>query len=201
MKTPRSRRALPFAFVLALFSVLSLGSSCASAVDKAEVEQKANPVKEMHEDVAKTKAAEANTFKWYGYEEALDKARKEDKFVMVDFYATWCKWCKKLDQETYPDPKVKEAVEADFIPVKIDSESSKKVVHEMRQVTMAQLADIYQVQGYPALWFLDKNGNKVKLLDGYLPPEDFVAYLKYIKTGAYKEKSFEDYMGKGKGGK
>jgi thioredoxin-related protein len=184
---------------LAFSSLALLYTGCATAVDKSEVEQKANPVKEMHQEVAKAQEAEKNKLQWYSYEDALVKARKEGKFVMVDFYATWCKWCKKLDSDTYADPKVVEALRADFIPVKVDSESSAKTVYEMRQVTMSELADKYGVSSYPALWFLDKDGNKAKLLNGYLPPQDFLAYLRYIKGGKYKEMDFEEYMKKVEG--
>jgi len=172
-------------------------AGCATAVDKSEVEKKANPVADLHKDVK----AKQDAFEWYKYEDALVKARKEGKFVMIDFYATWCKWCKKLDSDTYTDPKVIDAIKADFVPVKIDAESSAKVVHEMRQMSMAGLADEYKVGSYPALWFVDKDGGRAKLLNGYLPPEDFLKYLDYIKSGAYKNMEFEEYVKKGGAGK
>lgn len=196
---PVSRKISAVAAAALAFSFLALHAGCATAVDKSEVEQKANPVVEMHKEAAKAQETEKNKLQWYSYEAALVKARKEGKFVMVDFYATWCKWCKKLESDTYTDPKVVEALRADFIPVKIDSESSGKVVYEMRQITMSELADRYEVKSYPALWFIDKDGNKAKLLNGYLPPQDFLAYLRYIKSGKYKEMEFEEYMKKAEG--
>lgn len=196
---PVLRKILTASAAALAFSILALHAGCATAVDKSEVEQKANPVKDMHQEAAKAQEAEKNKLQWYSYEDALVKARKEGKFVMVDFYATWCKWCKKLDSDTYTDPKVVEALRADFIPVKVDSESSAKTVYEMRQITMVELANQYGISSYPALWFLDKDGNKAKLLSGYLPPQDFLAYLRYIKSGKYKEMEFEEYMKKVEG--
>lgn len=187
-------------FISSAFTAITLTvtlASCASAVDKAEVEQKSNPVKDMHQDIVKAQEAEKNKLDWYSYEDGMAKARKESKFVMIDFYATWCKWCKKLDSDTYKDPKVAEALKADFVPVKIDAESGNSVVHEMRKMTMSELAEKYDVKSYPAIWFVDKDGKKAKLLNGYLPPDSFLVYLNYMKSGKYKEMEFEDYVGKG----
>ncbi len=183
----------------ALTAAVALLAGCAAAVDKTEVEQKSNPVASMHQDIKQKQEAENNAISWYTYDDALIKARKEDKLVIVDFYATWCHWCKELDKTTYSDPKVAKALMADFIPVKVDAESDKMVVYEMRQITMAQLASEYGVKGYPSIWFLDKDGKKLKLLDGYLPPKEFLAYLRYVKSGSYKTMEFDDYTKKVEG--
>ena len=52
---------------------------------------------------------------------ALKLAKSQHKPVMIDFYTEWCHWCKKLDSDTYSDPKVNEASQK-FICVKIDAE-------------------------------------------------------------------------------
>lgn len=190
--------------VFAAFSTLAVlfaFSGCATAVEKSEVEQAANPVQEMHAALQEKQAAEAEALQWYSYGDALVKARQEGKFVMVDFYAKWCKWCKELDKSTYADPAVVEALKAGFVPVKIDAESTEKVVFEMRQMTMSELADKYEVTGYPAIWFIDSEGNKAKLLNGYLGPREFQTFLEYIKGGSYKTMEFEEYVMKGGAGK
>jgi len=176
-----------------------LFAGCASAVDKSEVEQRANPVKDLHKEIAKTTEEERNRFDWYSYEDGLIKARKEGKYVMVDFYTGWCKWCKKLDSDTYPDKAVSEYIKANFVPVKIDAESGARVIHEMSQITNKELADRYEVKSYPAVWFVDSTGARAKLLNGYLPPDAFLLYLKYIKSGKYKDAEFEDWVKGGSG--
>ncbi len=189
---------LILAAVAAAFAAASLLLAVPSfAADNDEVMKKNNPVNDLHQEILKQKELEKNAPQWYSYEDALAKARKEGKFVMVDFYAVWCKWCKKLEKETYIDPKVAEAIKADFVTVKIDAESSKTVVHEMHQMTMTELADLYGVKSYPAVWFLDKDGNRADVLNGYLPPDDFLRYLAFIKSGAYKQMKFDEFAAKG----
>ncbi len=186
-------KTVSMSFLLAAALLLP---ACASAVDKNEVEQKDNPVKELHQQALKKVQAENNKIRWVSYGDAVVRAREEGKYVMVDFFATWCKWCKKLYKTTYADPKVAQAINADFVPVKIDSESQDKVTYAMRRITKAQLADKYKVSSYPTIYFLDKDGKKADVLNGYLPPDSFLVYLQYIKSGKYKKMSWDQYVSK-----
>jgi thioredoxin-related protein len=62
---------------------------------------------------------------------------------------------------------------------------------------MSELADKYKVSSYPTVYFLDKDGNKAAVLNGYLEPDEFLKYLQYIKSGKYKEMTWDDYVSKG----
>ena len=177
--------------------LLCASTGCAtSPPEKGEVEQKANPVNELRAEAKKASDAEENKLRWYSLEDGFAKAHSEGKFVMIDFYTGWCKWCKSLDENTYTDPKVVEELRKSFVPVKIDAESTDKVTWEMRQMTKSGLANKFEVSSYPAVWFLDKDGAKAKLLSGYLPAQDFLTYLRYIEGGAYKTMEFEDFAAK-----
>jgi thioredoxin-related protein len=165
-------------------------TGCAASVDKSEVEQSSNPVAGMHNNLSRKLDAEKNRVKWYSYEDALIKARKENKYTMVLFYATWCKWCKKMEGETFTDPDVEALLGSDFVSVKIDSESADRVVHEMRKMAMFELADVYGVDSFPTIWFLKPDGTRAKELKGYMAPSDFSKYLVYIKSGEYTKRDF-----------
>jgi thioredoxin-related protein len=134
--------------------------------------------------------ADKYQLEWYSYEDALVKARRENKYVMLEFYATWCKWCRKFEAETLTDPAVMKALSEGFVAVKLDGESDKAVVHEMRRLRAYELADVYEVKGFPAVWFIAPDGTRAKLLSGYLGPSDFKAYLDYITSGEYKTREF-----------
>ena len=51
----------------------------------------------------------------------LAEAERDDKLVLVDMWATWCKNCLVMDQTTLKDPAVEAALE-DYVKVKFQAE-------------------------------------------------------------------------------
>ena len=81
--------------------------------------------------------------------EALLEAKKQDKFLFMDVYATWCIPCKQLKETTFKDKKVAAYFNSNFINVTIDADSreGKKIVEK------------YAVRGFPTLLIIDDRGN------------------------------------------
>ncbi len=53
--------------------------------------------------------------------QGLETARAEDKLVLVDMWATWCKNCLTMDKTTLKDPEVESGLE-DYVKVKFQAE-------------------------------------------------------------------------------
>ena len=56
------------------------------------------------------------------WEEALEKAKKEDKLIFVDAYTTWCGPCKRMSKQVFPQDAVGEFYNKNFVSMKIDME-------------------------------------------------------------------------------
>lgn len=93
------------------------------------------------------------------WQQALKQAKKENKFVFVDFYTTWCGPCKKL-KRTFKDPKVGDYFNKNFINVSIDAESEEG----------RKIAYKYGVTSYPTLIITDYKGKKRTRTTGFKKP-------------------------------
>jgi thioredoxin-like negative regulator of GroEL len=85
--------------------------------------------------------------KWLtSYDAALKVAQAENKLILIDFWATWCKPCTKMDIEVWSDPEIQE-LQDKFVAVKIDIDLDPST------------ASKYRVRAIPAVMILDAWGN------------------------------------------
>jgi thiol-disulfide isomerase/thioredoxin len=107
-------------------------------------------------------------FQSLSYEQALAEAAKQNKWVMIDFYTTWCPPCKKLDEITWRDPKVIDWLTSNTIALKIDAEAEEAIARK------------HGIDAYPTMVLIDPTGRQRGSIIGFVPPEAFLA-----EAGAY----------------
>ncbi len=113
---------------------------------------------------------------------AQDKAKKENKLVMMDFTGSdWCGWCIKLNKEVFSQPEFIEYAGKNLVTVEIDFPRSKAQTAELKKANRA-LQEKYKIEGYPTIIVLNGDGKKVGEL-GYQPggPKAFIAALEKLK--------------------
>ena len=65
----------------------------------------------------------APAIQWAAWgDEAFDRAQAEDKLILLDLTAVWCHACHVMDETTYVDPAVVTLLNAEFIPVRVDTD-------------------------------------------------------------------------------
>ncbi len=124
---------------------------------------------------------------WLSYGEALERARTEDKHILIDFWTTWCGWCKVMDRKTYADPTVVTMLNDNFIIVKLNAESSRKFPVGDRQMSGADVAKQYGVRQFPMTWFVKPDGERLANIPGFIPPERFIKALEYVHERRYEQ--------------
>lgn len=125
------------------------------------------------------------TIKWEkNFDEALKKARKAGKPVIVDFWADWCAWCHRLDKNTYADPWVARKAQ-DFVAVKVNTEGSRKET---------DVAVRYHVTSLPTVVFLSPEGRQLFRLNGYQGPGQFPRTLEGALQAARTVMSWEEAL-------
>ncbi|MFB3894060.1 MAG: thioredoxin domain-containing protein, partial [Phycisphaerae bacterium] len=98
--------------------------------------------------------------------EALARAAKEDKLILVDSGATWCHWCHVMDRMTYEDEEVAALVNERFIPVRIDRDKLAEI--DARLQRSPAIVDS-QAGGWPLTAVLTPDGH-ILFKATFLPP-------------------------------
>jgi thioredoxin-related protein len=111
---------------------------------------------------------------WFtgSFDDLVREATKSQKIIFIDFWTTWCGWCKKLDQDTFSDDAVAAAMK-NVLCYSVDAESKDG----------APLAKRFAASGYPLLVFLDPDGQLRDRISGYLPPDKFLKEAQRIERG------------------
>jgi len=64
-----------------------------------------------------------NPVDWYPWgEEAFEKARREDKPILLSIGYSTCHWCHVMEQESYSDPEVGKVLNDTVVAIKVDRE-------------------------------------------------------------------------------
>ena len=104
-------------------------------------------------------------------EAAQAEAGRRDTVVMIEFYADWCNWCRRLETDTFAAPAIRRELEQ-IVSLRRDAEKDG-----------ADLAARFGVDSYPTMIFLDPAGNEMDRIIGYLPPDPFLDRVELIRTG------------------
>lgn len=168
--------------------IAACGSKSDSADNKTETNQAAvvgsdTPVSEA--SMVTGSAVVSTELKWYDFEEGMEKAKKENKALLIDAYTDWCGWCKVMDKETYKDAKVIAKLNESFVAVKFNPELDKKYnVDGTLKNGEGLLLWLAQGNpgGFPTSYFVfnpSKNMERA-MQPGYLPPTDFLKLLDMV---------------------
>ncbi|MCJ7935147.1 MAG: thioredoxin domain-containing protein [Chryseobacterium sp.] len=98
----------------------------------------------------------------------LAKAKKENKLIFIDAYASWCGPCKLMAKNIFPLKTVGDYYNSHFINAKIDMEKGEGI----------ELAKKYNVKAFPTYLFIDPNGETVHRTLGYVEENDFIQFAK-----------------------
>ncbi len=95
-----------------------------------------------------------NPVDWYPWgPEALAKAKADDKPIFLSVGYSSCYWCHVMERESFMDPEIAKALNANFVCIKVDREERPDV----DQVYMAAL-QLFGPGGWPMSLFLTPDG-------------------------------------------
>ena len=109
-----------------------------------------------------------NPVDWYPWgEEALERARREDKPLLVSIGYAACHWCHVMERESFEDPETARIMNQHFVCVKVDREERP----DLDAIYMDAVQAMTGSGGWPLTAFCTPHG--VPFYAGtYFPPED-----------------------------
>jgi uncharacterized protein len=109
-----------------------------------------------------------NPVDWYPWgEEALNRARDEDRPILLSVGYSACHWCHVMAHESFEDPETAAYMNEHFVNIKVDREERPDV----DALYMEAVQTISGQGGWPMTVFLDPEG--VPFYGGtYFPPDD-----------------------------
>lgn len=98
----------------------------------------------------------------------FERARREQRLVLLDLGAVWCHWCHVMEETTYRDAQVVELLRARFVAVQVDQDARP------------DLSNRYEDYGWPATVIFDADGQELVKFRGYVPPRRMAALLQGV---------------------
>jgi len=111
------KMSLSVLFVILAFSAFAGGPKTKST----ETEKKTT------ETSVKAGTASEKKITWLSWDEMVKLNEKNPKKIFIDFYTSWCGWCKVMDKNTFEDSVVAEIMAKDFYCVKFDAERKDSI--------------------------------------------------------------------------
>jgi uncharacterized protein YyaL (SSP411 family) len=109
-----------------------------------------------------------NPVDWYPWgEEALEKARREDKPILLSVGYSACHWCHVMERESFENEDIAALMNQHFVSIKVDREERPDIDNIYMQAVQA----LTQQGGWPMTVFLTPDGRP--FYGGtYFPPDD-----------------------------
>lgn len=119
------------------------------------------------------------------YKKAQQEAKANNKLILIDFTGSdWCGYCIQFDRAILSQPEFKEYATKNLILMEVDFPRRKLQTPETKKQN-AQLAQQYQIEGFPTVVVLNGEGRTIWRFDGYFPdgPAAFIAELEKARKG------------------
>lgn len=112
------------------------------------------------------------------FDEALKEAQRQGKPLFVDFYATWCVPCKKMEKTVFTLPDVGAYFNERFVCLQLDAEKPENV----------ETAKKYKVEAFPTLGIIAPDGKALSINVGFVGGPELI---EIGKTALGEMKGFE----------
>jgi len=114
------------------------------------------------------------------WEKVKAKAKAENKHIFVDCFTTWCGPCIWIAEHVFPQEKVGDFFNANFVNLKLQMDQTGKDSEEVRSWygEAKRFAKEYAVRAYPTFLVFSPEGKLVHRMVGGSEADEFIARAK-----------------------
>jgi thioredoxin-related protein len=112
--------------------------------------------------------------------DAINKAAKDGKHVLIQYGGNWCSWCRKFDAFCKADTAIAGIIVKNYIPVKLNYDPANK--NTASNIFLGNPARF----GFPVLIIVDGKGKVIHIQDSSLL-EEGSGYSKEKVTGFFRQ--------------
>lgn len=175
-KNKNMQKAISYSIICILFGLVACNPK-SSNMQKGDSEHKFTN-KLINESSPYLLQHAHNPVNWHPWgEEALEKAKKEDKLIIVSIGYAACHWCHVMEHESFEDSLVASIMNEYFVPIKVDREERPDV--DNVYMTACQL--ISGRGGWPLNAFALPDGKPI-WAGTYYPKDQWIKILEQFKN-------------------
>lgn len=127
--------------------------------------------------------AQKKSINWHPFEKAIQTAEENQQFILVDVWAPWCGWCKKMEKEVYP--QIPEKLSKQFVWTRLNRDDNSSTIYfEDQKLTPLRLAQKLNVEAVPALVIVTSEGDYLHHTSGFTDQQTLKSILDYLDSNA-----------------
>ena len=131
---------------------------------------------------------------FHPFDEALKLAGQEARRVFLYFGRHGCPSCERTNRESFSDPRVMKAYNANYVLAYVDSESGARLrLPSGERITEMELGVRLKVVGTPFFYYIEANGTPILRAPGYQSAEEFLLFDHFVNEGRYKDQTFSEF--------
>lgn len=114
------------------------------------------------------------------WQQVKEKAKKENKYLFVDCFTTWCGPCKYMTSTIFPQEKVGDFFNKNFVSVKVQFDQTKNDSEEVKSwyAQAESMNKEFNIAAYPTFLIFSPKGELVHRIVGGGEADEFIAKAK-----------------------
>ncbi len=116
------------------------------------------------------------------YAKAVEKAKAENKYLLLDFTGSdWCGFCKLLDKEVFSTPQFHSWAKKYVVLVQLDFPHNTPLSAAVKAQNSGLMSK-YPSKGFPTVLIVDPAGKELVRQGGYHPGTGAASYIQKLET-------------------